>query len=276
MLPMPPLSRSAQAAIGVVDSGVGGLSALRALRQRFPDESFAYIADPAHMPYGDKDDATIREATRRLFAAAHALPLKALVIACNTMCAHGARELAATLRVPAFDILRCGAAAASKHAAGRLGVIATAATVRSGAFERAIRRRPALEVCTMACPRLATLIERGRSTRRDAARLLGVYLNRLRPATLDALLIGCTHYAFARDAIAARLPSHAVVIDPSDVMADLVGQAMRRGQIVRTTGRTCTGTCSFHVNGPLDPFASAVRELAPELPLAALRRLRMP
>ena len=274
---MPAQSCPPQAAIGVVDSGVGGLSALLALRERFPDESYAYIADPAHMPYGDKDDATIRDATRRLFAAAREVPLKALVIACNTMCAHGAGELAATLRVPVFDILRCGAAAAARRAAGRLGVIATAATVRSGALERAIRRRhAALEVCAVACPRLATLIESGRATRRDALRLLGVYLNRLRPATLDALLIGCTHYAFAGDAIASRLPRHALVIDPSREVVDVLERAMRRGTVPRAPRSGLAATCSFHVNGKLDAFAGAVRELAPGLPLVAMRSLRMP
>lgn len=265
-------THSAQAAIGVVDSGVGGWSALLALRERFPGESYAYFADPIHMPYGDKDDATIRDATRRLLAASRAVPLKALVIACNTMCAYGARELAATLRVPVFDILRCGAAAASRRAHACVGVMATTATVRSGAFERAIRRlRAGLEVRAVACPRLATLIESGPSARRDALRLLGVYLNRLRPDTLDALLIGCTHYAFARDAIAAHLPD-AGVVDPSRAIVDAVGRAIRSGRIVRARGHA--GLCSLHVNGRHDAFGRMVRELAPDVPLAAIRRLR--
>ncbi len=265
---------SPHAAIGVVDSGVGGLSALLALRERFPDESYAYIADPAHMPYGDKDDTTIRDATRRLLDASRAVPLKALVIACNTMCAHGARDLAATLRVPVFDILRCGAAAASRRASGCVGVIATAATVRSGAFERTIRRlRAELEVRVVACPRLATLIESGPAARGDALRLLGVYLNRLRPATLDALLIGCTHYAFAHDAIAAQLPGETTVVNPSRVVVDAVGRALHTGRIARARGRA--GQCSLHVNGRHDTFARAVRDLAPELPLSAVTRLCM-
>jgi glutamate racemase len=196
---------TASAPIGVFDSGIGGLSILRALRTELPHEHFVYLADTAHSPYGERDDAHVIERTRAVVAelrANHAI--KALVIACNTATAaaiHHVREEHPDLLVVGVEPALKPAVALTRT--GRIGVLATRATLRSDKLRTLHDSlKGHAEFVLQACDGLAEAIESAQGSR--IANLCEQYLRSLgelgsRPGQIDTVVLGCTHYPFAID-----------------------------------------------------------------------------
>lgn len=222
-----------QLPIGVFDSGVGGLTVLRALRAALPGESFIYLGDTARLPYGTKSGETV---TRYAEQAARALvrrDVKLLVIACNTASAVALGHLAAAFApLPVVGVIEPGAdAACAASRSGQIGVIATEGTVRGGAYERAIRaRRPDAAVTSAPCPLFVALAEegwvRGPITEAIARRYLEPLVAE-HPA-LDALVLGCTHFPVLRDAIAAAVGSRITLVDSAETTAQAVAARLTR------------------------------------------------
>ena len=187
------------APIGVFDSGVGGLTVLKALEAALPGERFVYLGDTARLPYGTKSPSTVQ---RYAVQAAHALVergVKALVIACNTASAVALDALRDAYRpLPVFGVVDPGAEAACRASrAGRIAVIGTESTVRGGAYQRAIlSRRPDARVLARACPLLVTLAEEGWITGEVPERVVEAYLGEWlsEDSHPDCLLLGCTHF----------------------------------------------------------------------------------
>lgn len=219
--------------IGVIDSGVGGLSTLRVLRRMLPRERFIYFADLAHVPYGDKPPDLIRARTARIARFMRDQDVKALVVACNTICAvHGA-NLQPLIDVPVFDVLRAGAeCAACQPDLHDIGILATEVTVHTHAYERQIRRlRPAMRVAAVACPRLVPQVENGLSLHPDTRAVLADDLARLDAHHRDAVIIGCTHFAFLHGRLRELLGPAARIIDPGFAVAAELRQAIEHGRI---------------------------------------------
>ncbi len=219
--------------IGVFDSGVGGLTVLRALRQRLPASRYLYIGDTARLPYGSKSQATVAryavESAR--FLIGHGAQY--LVIACNTASALAMPELcAAAAPVPVLGVIETGADAARAHSrSGDVCVLATAATVASHAYARACRAR-GLRALEKACPLLVPLVEEGWTAHPVTRDVLRIYLAEAhaeaRAADLhpDALVLGCTHYPLLRAELEVLAPPGAAVIDSAQVTADQVYRAL--------------------------------------------------
>ncbi len=187
-------------AIGVFDSGVGGLTVARAVLARLPHERLVYLGDTARVPYGMRSAHTVLRYSRNAANFLLRQSVKLVLIACNTASAAALDTLQAELPVGVLGTVQPGAAAAAAATmSGEVGVIGTLATVRSGAYERALlAQNPALIVHTAACPLLVPLIEEGWTADRDPVSELVVqrYLGELRTRAphLDTLVLGCTHY----------------------------------------------------------------------------------
>ncbi len=194
------------APIGIFDSGVGGLTVLRALRDRLPAEDLLYVGDTARVPYGTRGPDTIRRYSENVAAHLVAHGCKLIVIACNTASAWAIDHLRATFPVPVIDVIEPIAAriAAVSEPAPRVLVLATRATVRSRAYPRALlARQPQLAVVQQACPLLVPLAEEGLIGGPIVEAVLHHYLDPLELPGVSDVVLGCTHYPLLRTAIEA-------------------------------------------------------------------------
>ncbi len=222
------MSPSAHSPIGVFDSGVGGLTVLRALMARLPHESTLFLGDTARVPYGTKSGEVV---TRYALANGRFLAergVKLLVVACNTASAVAVEAMASALPVPVLGVIEPGAhAAAAKTASGKVGVIGTPGTIRSGAYERALRRaRPDVQVSARACPLFVPLAEEG-WTEGDVPRLAAErYLRELAGVGVDALVLGCTHYPLLKGVIGEVMGPDVALVDSAEAVAEAAFEAL--------------------------------------------------
>jgi glutamate racemase len=229
------------APIGVFDSGVGGLTVLRALRSALPREHFIYLGDTARLPYGTKSAATV---SRYAVQAARVLVergVKALVIACNTASAVALDELRRNYApLPVFGVVEPGAAAACRASrSGRIAVIATESTVRGGAYQRAIlARRSDARVLARPCPLLVSLAEEGWIAgdvpERVVAAYLGAWLHEA--AQPDCLLLGCTHFPILAPLLQRVAGAEFELVDSAATTARAVVDALDEAGLRRAIG----------------------------------------
>ena len=215
-------------AIGVFDSGLGGLTVGRAIMDRLPDESLIYFGDTARVPYGPKSPDTVRRYSREIGQFLLGEGVKAIVVACNTATAHGLAALRAELPIPVLGVIEPGARAAVAAApSGRIGVVGTAGTIRSGAYERAIRElSPEAKIVSQACPLFVPLVEEG-WTIHEAARIVArEYLTPLQEEGVDALVLGCTHYPHLKTVIREALGSGVRLVDSAVETADELARVL--------------------------------------------------
>ncbi|HEX8076278.1 MAG TPA: glutamate racemase, partial [Chthoniobacterales bacterium] len=180
--------------IGVFDSGIGGLTVVSALRSLLPGESIFYVGDTARVPYGGKSAATVQRYSREIAAMLLGENAKTVVVACNTASALALPELENSLPVSVTGVILPGARAAiAKTRSGHIGVIGTRATIKSGAYERALRSlNPEVRVTARACPLLVPLIEEGWLDGPVTDEIIRQYLAPLLEDAVDTLVLGCT------------------------------------------------------------------------------------
>lgn len=220
--------------IGVFDSGVGGLTVLRALRAALPHERFLYLGDTARLPYGTKSGETVLRYAEQAARVLIARGVKLLVIACNTASAVALPHLTAVFApLPVVGVIEPGArAAVASSVSGQIAVVATEGTVRGGAYERAIcALQPEATVISVPCQLFVALAEEGWVRGPIAEAIARRYLEALvreRP-DLDCLVLGCTHFPVLADAIAAAVGPRVVLVDSAATTAEAVGDHLRRG-----------------------------------------------
>jgi glutamate racemase len=197
------------APLGVFDSGLGGLTVVRALRQALPRERVVYLGDTARVPYGSKGAATVVKYA--LACARHlvARDVKAIVVACNTVSAVAPDRLRVELDVPVIGVVEPGArAAVDATVTGRIGVLATTGTIASGAYPRAVAQLSTrAEVIGQAAPLLVPLAEEGWTEGDVPAMVVRRYVEPLARAKVDVVVLGCTHYPLLRSVIEAEVRS---------------------------------------------------------------------
>ena len=217
---------SAGPLIGVFDSGVGGLTVVAALRRRLPRASIVYLGDTARLPYGTKSRRTVLRYSQANVDFLERRGVDALVVACNTASAMALGDLA--VGTPHWGVLAPGAAAAVAAADRHVGVIATESTVRSGAYERAIRRLDAgLRVSQRACPLLVPLVEEGWEEDEITERVVARYLEPLLAERIDTLLLGCTHYPMLRGVLERVCGPEVALVDSAESTGALVERELR-------------------------------------------------
>ncbi|KAA9134821.1 glutamate racemase [Microbacterium caowuchunii] len=190
------------APIGIFDSGVGGLTVARAVSQMLPRESLLYIGDTARSPYGPKPIADVRRYSLEVLDTLVDKGVKMLVIACNTASSAMLRDARERYDVPVVEVIGPAVRTAmSTTRSGRIGVIGTAGTIGSGAYQDMLEVNPGITVFAEACPRFVEFVEAGVTDTPEVLRVAEDYLAPLRHAGVDTLVLGCTHYPFLEGAI---------------------------------------------------------------------------
>jgi glutamate racemase len=220
---------SPEAPIGVFDSGLGGLTVVRELAAAMPGENIVYLGDSARVPYGIRSLETVRQFALDDVAFLLRFSPKMIVVACNTASAAAIEVLEETCPVPVVDVIRPSAAAALRKTDGPVGVIATEATVTSGAYQRAITAiDPTREVVAQSCPLLVPIVEEGRSEDDPIVlHVLGDYLRQLQRRRPGALILGCTHYPLLREAIAKLMGPEVPLVESGRSVAEEVQRCLR-------------------------------------------------
>lgn len=222
------------APIGIFDSGVGGLTVARAIKDQLPNESILYIGDTAHSPYGPKKIADVRRYALQVLDDLVAQDVKMLVIACNTASAAVLRDARERYSVPVIEVIQ----PAVRRAVGttrnnRVGVIGTLGTVKSRAYEDAFAAATDISLFTQACPRFVEFVEAGVTTGGEVLAVAEEYLAPLKAAGVDTLVLGCTHYPFLRGAISYVMGDTVTLVSSdtetaNDVYRALVSQGAER------------------------------------------------
>jgi glutamate racemase len=211
--------------IGVFDSGVGGLTVVRALLEAMPSESLLYLGDTARLPYGTKSPDTVARYTRRNVSFLVEHGVKAVVVACNTASATALTSFEKP--VPTWGVIEPGARAAVAVSRGRIGVIATEATIRSGVYPRLLRElRPELVIFARACPLFVPLVEEGWEDDPVAVEVARRYLEPLLEEAIDTLVLGCTHYPMLSAVLRQVAGDGVALVDSAASIAAEVAQAL--------------------------------------------------
>ncbi|WP_186271808.1 glutamate racemase [Burkholderia gladioli] len=227
------------APVGIFDSGLGGLSVLRAVRAQLPEESFVYVADSRHAPYGERDDAFIIERTLAIGEWLAARGAKALVVACNTATAQSIAVVRETLAIPLVGV-EPGIKPATLASRSRVaGVLATAATLRSARFESLIERYAAdCRFLRQPGHGLVEAIERGDTGSPALRALLDGYLEPMLAAGADTLVLGCTHYPFLDATIRELTQDRLTLIDTSEAIARQLARVLDDHGLCAPAGTT--------------------------------------
>ncbi|MBI2849291.1 MAG: glutamate racemase [Chloroflexi bacterium] len=246
--------------LGVFDSGVGGLSVLREIRKLMPMENIDYYADSAHFPYGDKTTAQIEDLALEASAFLLSQGAKLIVVACNTASSVALTFLRSIFSVPFVGMVPAVRPASLSTSVGRVGVMATAATVQAKVFAELLAQfAQGIQVFTQPCPGIVELVERGEVSSPRMESLLRSYLEPLLLQGIDALVLGCTHFVFVKAIIQEIVGEDVVVID--------TGEAVSR-QVQRTlidkgwqNDGEVGGRVSYFVSGDGERWTQVVRDL---------------
>jgi glutamate racemase len=221
--------------IGIFDSGVGGLTVLREIMQALPQEDTLYFGDTARVPYGTKSPETVTRYSGEIASFLIKRDIKLLVVACNTASAVALPTLKRQLTIPVVGVIEPGARRAVEVTrSGRIGVIGTAGTIRSSAYTRAIKRlKPDAEVLTRACPLFVPLAEEGWIDNQVARLTAQTYLQELKEAAVDTLVLGCTHYPLLKPMIADVMGPGVTLVDSAEETARTVAAILADKRLLR-------------------------------------------
>lgn len=235
------------APIGIFDSGVGGLTVARAILDQLPGERLLYIGDTANSPYGPKPLEQVRSMALNVMDELVDSGVKMLVIACNTATAAAldeARErYTKGMGIPVIEVISPAArTAAALTRSGRVGVIATAGTVNSGAYARALQGIPGLNLTQQACPRFVELAEAGITTGPQVLDVAKEYLEPLQAAAVDTLVLGCTHYPLLAGPISYVMGRNVALVSSSEETAKDVYRELAARNLLHTDTQAAVGS----------------------------------
>src|SRR6476646_3712088 len=246
--------------IGVFDSGIGGLTVVSALRSLLPNESIFYLGDTARVPYGGKSAETVQRYSLEIASMLLGENAKTVVVACNTASALALPKLEETLPVSVTGVILPGArAAVAQTRSGHIGVIGTRATIKSGAYERALRSLNSdVRVTACACPLLVPLIEEGWLESSITDEIIMQYLAPLLSDGIDTLVLGCTHYPLLRPAFTRLLGDKIALVDSAENCAMAVRDLLQRENLAAT--QSAGGSLQVALTDPPDAFLRVARE----------------
>jgi glutamate racemase len=224
--------------IGVFDSGMGGLTVLRALHERLPAEDIVYFGDTARVPYGTKGARTVQAFAWQDARFLVSQGVKMVVVACNTASAFALDYLAQRLTVPVLGVIDPGVAAALRATrGGPVGVIGTSGTIRSGRYQEALASSMAADrIVAQECPLFVPLVEEGLMDHALTELACVEYLTGLRDRAVDTLILGCTHYPLLKPVISRFMGEGTVLVDSADVLADAAEAQLKAEGLRRADG----------------------------------------
>lgn len=246
--------------IGVFDSGIGGLTVVKALRDLLPNESIFYLGDTARVPYGNKSAETVERYAIELADILIREKAKVIVVACNTVSSVAIPKLRAHVSVPVIGVIEPGAQAAIATTRNRhVGVIGTRATIRSGAYENALRALNIhARVTSKPCPLFVPLIEEGLLDDSITDQTIARYLSPMIAEGIDTLVLGCTHYPLLAPAIVRSLGEKVKLVDSAQNCATAVRNLLDR-QSLRSTS-SASGTLRVALTDAADNFLNVARD----------------
>lgn len=259
-------------AIGIFDSGLGGLTAARVIRALMPGEHIIYFGDSGRMPYGSRSKEEIASMSCEIAEFLMSMNVKAMLVACGTITTNALDELRSRFPVPFFGVVDAACTAALRASSnGRVGVIATEASIRSGAYEKKLcSMSPDVRVTSLACPPFAAMVESGHFSRGDetAEKTVAEVLEPLKGTDIDTLLLGCTHYPLLSDIIGDCLGDDVQLISAGAEAASALEKYLRKNSMLAAP--SASGGEEYYTSGDLDAFAKSAalflgREIKPQL-----------
>ncbi|MGF9713282.1 glutamate racemase [Paenibacillus sp. JMULE4] len=227
-----------QQAIAILDSGVGGLTVVKEVMRQLPQEKIIYFGDTARTPYGPRPAEEVLIFTRQIVDYLLQFHPKMIVIACNTATAVALEEIRSRLPIPVVGVIHPGARAAIKTSRNlRVGVIGTEGTIKSRAYEYALRQiSPQIQVICQACPSFVPLVEQGLFHAEETRKVVADTLSELRKKPIDCLILGCTHYPFLSDIISQVMGPNVTLISSADETAREISTILYHKGKLATTG----------------------------------------
>lgn len=251
------------APIGVFDSGLGGLTVFKALARRMPEESLLYFGDTAHVPYGSKSPEAIARYSTAVARFLAKKGIKLLVVACNTSSAWALPAIRRAVKVPVVGVIEPGARAAlAVSRGGRIGIIGTEATIKSGAYPAAIRARARARTVSAACPLFVPLVEEGWWTGPVVETVARRYTGPLKKAKVDTLILGCTHYPYLKGVLGKVMGSSVRLIDSAAETAAETERVLARLGLRASQGRR--GARGFYASDAPERFGRLGRRMLGE------------
>lgn len=247
-------------AIGIFDSGLGGLTVLKTLNQYFPHESFCYLGDIARLPYGNKSPETIRKYGLQIFDYLKGQNVKAIIIACNSA-SSVFMEDQEYLGIPVLNVIGPGTQAALEKTHNlKVGVLGTSATIRSGAYKQCLlTANPQVQVTSQASPLLVPLVEEGWQDEEVTSLVLKKYLKPFQEAGVDTLILGCTHYPVLKQQISQIMGPSVNLIESGEVLSHKLSSLFSQGAI--NPSKSGQGEVEIHITDLTDQFEKLAREL---------------
>jgi len=247
--------------IGIFDSGVGGLTVVRSLLEKLPQESFIYFGDTAHVPYGNKNEQELMCYAREIIAFLLNQDVKAIIVACGTHSSITLPRISEYYTVPLLGVVKAAARCAVKTTRnGKIGIAATRATVNSRAYTGEIQRLDGrLQVYETACPSFVPLVEEGKLEEEETREAVSEYLQPLLDQGIDSLVLGCTHYPFLSKIINEFTGEGIEVIDPSCKTVEQVTDIFSQQDLFSM--QNPTGFRKFYVSGNDESFYNVGRSL---------------
>lgn len=250
-------------AIGVFDSGVGGLTVVREIMRQLPGENVIYFGDTARVPYGSKSKDTVLKFSRQIVRFLMTKNVKAIVFACNTASALALEDMRDEMKVPVVGVVRPGAKmAADMTKTKSVGVIGTDATIKSGIYNEYIRQLdPEVRVIGKACPLFVPLVEEGLLEDRITDDMVDRYLSEFKPYNVDSLVLGCTHYPLLMNPIKRYMGDSVTLVNPAYETAKELKNILQKKGLLNE--KIATPTYDFYVSDGVDKFKSFADEVLP-------------
>ena len=250
---------AADGPVGVFDSGIGGLSVLQAIHELLPAENLIYVADTAHLPYGDKPAETVRARAAVMARFLTSQNAKAMVAACNTATAHAIDGLRTGFPIPIIGVEPGVKPAALSSQTGVIGILATTATTESTRFSDLMRRHgQGARFVVQPCPGLAEAIETGNLRSDDLREMIRTRVAPLIDAGADTIVLGCTHYSFVSQIIQSIAGPNVNIVDTGMAVARQLARTLAEHDLVRLNRQ---GTVSFYTSGEIQEMREALRKL---------------
>jgi glutamate racemase len=237
--------------IGVFDSGLGGLTVLRALHERLPGENLIYFGDTARVPYGTKGARTVQVFAHQDAAFLASFGVKMIIVACNTASAFAMEHLRKSFAVPILGVIEPGVSTAlACTGGGAVGVIGTSGTIRSGRYQEGLAQVISKErILARECPLLVPLVEEGMTDHPVTDMVVAEYLTPMKQAGVDTLILGCTHYPVLKPAIQQFMGPEVALVDSADALAEAAADRLaaegRSGTDAKVEG---TGELTFYLS----------------------------
>ena len=245
--------------IGLFDSGLGGLTVVRAVREALPDEDVIYLGDTARVPYGNRSPETVELFARQDLAFLERFGIKAAIAACNTVSALALPNILPEKRdFPLGGVIVAGVEAVLATGRRKVAVLGTRGTIASGAYERALLAAdPRLIVRSIACPLFVPVIEEGVTNGSIVRDIFDLYLAQLLRDPPDVVLLGCTHYPLFRPALSQYLPKDTLILDSAAAAADYLKRLLQEQGLCAEPGRA--GTAQYYVTDRTPGFERLAR-----------------